>query len=217
MGLSKPALDLVIFDCDGVLVDSEPIANRIFANQLRRVHIAMSVDEVMARFMGKTRSGCLQLAAELAGRPLPDDFGQVWDAALFEALNEVTPVEGVPDVLASLTAPYCVASNSIPERIRLSLKAAGLLRRFKGRIFSASEVARPKPAPDLFLHAARSMNAAPSRTVVIEDSITGVQAGVAAGMKVLAYAPNKEQQTSMREFGATPFSVMSEVAGLLLL
>jgi HAD superfamily hydrolase (TIGR01509 family) len=215
MGLSKLALDLVIFDCDGVLVDSEPIANRVFANQLRRVHVEMSVDEVMGRFVGKTRSGCLQLASELAGRPLPDDFGLAWDAELFEALNEVTPIEGVQDVLASLTIPYCVASNSIPERISLSLKAAGLLRRFEGHIFSASHVSRPKPAPDLFVHAARSMNAAPSRTVVIEDSITGVQAGLAAGMKVLAYTPDTEQQTSMREFGATPFSVMSEVAALL--
>jgi HAD superfamily hydrolase (TIGR01509 family) len=208
--------ELVIFDCDGVLVDSEPIANRVFAEQLRAVGLSMSVDDVMARFVGKTRAGCLDLAAKLFGRPLPEGFGQSWDTALFQALAcEVRTVKGVSQLLDTLEIPYCVASNSIPERTRVSLKAVGLLPRFEGRIFSASDVPRPKPAPDLFLHAAKAMNATPSRTVVVEDTITGVLAGVAAGMTVLAYAPDQTHHPRVTAHGGIPFTAMNQVTSFL--
>jgi HAD superfamily hydrolase (TIGR01509 family) len=208
--------ELVIFDCDGVLVDSEPIANRVFAEQLGAAGLSMPVHEVMSRFVGRTRAGCLELAAQLLGRALPGGFAQSWDAALFQALaNEVKAIEGVGGLLDALDIPYCVASNSSPGRMRVSLKAAGLLTRFEGRMFSASEVARPKPAPDLFLHAAKAMNAAPARTVVIEDTATGVQAGVAAGMTVFAYAADLANYSALTAHGGTPFNAMNKVAGLL--
>jgi HAD superfamily hydrolase (TIGR01509 family) len=211
------AYQLVIFDCDGVLVDSEPIANRVFAEQLEGAGLRMSVDEVMARFVGKTRAGCLSLAGELLGRDLPEGFAECWDAALYETLTrEVKAIEGVAELLERLEVPYCVASNSTPERMRVSLKASRLLPFFEGRMFSATTVAQPKPAPDLFLHAARCMNAAPSRCAVIEDTPTGVRAGVAAGMTVLAYVGGTPAQGErLRAAGAIPFNTMDSVTALL--
>lgn len=209
--------DLVIFDCDGVLVDSEPIANRVFAEQLATVGVRMEVREVMARFVGKTRDGCLALAAELAGRALPGDFAAAWDAALFDALaREVRPVAGIEAVLDTLAHPFCVASNSSPRRLRLVLECTGLVRRFEGLQFSAADVARPKPAPDLFLHAASRLGVAPSRCVVVEDTPTGARAAREAGMRVLAYAgaPHADRARLASE-GAMLFDDMSALHGLL--
>jgi HAD superfamily hydrolase (TIGR01509 family) len=208
--------ELVIFDCDGVLIDSEPIANRVLGERLEGVGLRMSVAEVMQRFVGRTRAGCLELATELLGRPLPEGFGDAWDQALYEALGrEVSAIEGVAELLRVIDVPYCVASNSSPERMRLSLEASGLLPFFQGRMFSATAVARPKPAPDLFLHAARAMNAAPARCVVIEDTSTGVQAAMAAGMKVLGYAGANGHASELEAAGAIPFDSMGQLLGLL--
>ena len=208
---------LVIFDCDGVLIDSEPIANRVLAEQLAAIGLPMSRDEVMRQFVGRTRDGCLELAQRLLGRALPPGFGARWDEALFAALaSEVRAVDGVADLLRALDVPYCVASNGTPHRMRMSLEAAGLLPLVEGRIFTASEVARPKPAPDLFLHAARTMGAAPAESVVIEDTPTGARAGVAAGMRVLAYAAAPHaRHVELRRAGAELFDDMARVRELL--
>jgi HAD superfamily hydrolase (TIGR01509 family) len=208
---------LVIFDCDGVLVDSEPIANRVLAEQLAAVGLNLSARQVMGRFVGRTREGCLALAAEMLGRELPAGFGEQWDGALFAAFTrELKPVDGVLDLLRDLAVPFCVASNSTPERMRASLTATGLLPFFEDRMFSATAVARPKPAPDLFLHAARTMNAEPADCVVIEDTLGGAKAAVAAGMKVLAYVGGGYSSAeAMKNEGAVPFKAMSELPGLL--
>ena len=210
-------LELVIFDCDGVLVDSEPIANRVLAEQLHRVGVALPVSEVMRRFVGKTREQCLALAAEIRGRELPRRFGADWDAALFDALRkEAKPVAGVPEVLRGLAIPCCVASNGMPDRVRVTLDSAGVLRYFEGRIFTSSEVANPKPAPDLFLHAAASMKAAPAACVVIEDTPAGVRAARAAGMRVLGYIGGSASDPAVLERnGAVVFDDMSRLPGLL--
>jgi HAD superfamily hydrolase (TIGR01509 family) len=209
--------ELVIFDCDGVLIDSEPIANRVFAEQLGAAGLRLTVDEVMSRFVGKTRAGCLELAAELLGRRLPEAFGDDWDKALFAALeSEARATDGVAELLRELDVRYCVASNSSPDRMRISLKAAGLLDFFEDRLFSAVAVARPKPAPDLFLHAARSMNVRPSGCVVIEDTPTGVQAALAAGMTVFGYAAGVPALARKLEAaGAITFDSMSAAKQLL--
>jgi HAD superfamily hydrolase (TIGR01509 family) len=207
----------VIFDCDGVLIDSEPIANRVLAERLQAIGLAMSTDEVMREFVGRTRDGCLELAARKLGRPLPADFAARWDEALFAALAaEVKAVDGVAELLQRLRVPWCVASNGTPHRMRMSLEAAGLLPLVEGRLFTAAEVARPKPAPDLFLHAAAKMGAQPARCAVIEDTPTGVRAGIAAGMRVLAYAaaPHAQRDALARE-GARLFHDMSQVPALL--
>jgi HAD superfamily hydrolase (TIGR01509 family) len=211
------SVGLVIFDCDGVLIDSEPIANRVLAEQLAAIGLEMTPEAVMAKYVGRTRDGCLELAREQLGRPLPAGFAERWDDALFEALaREVRAIDGVAQLLRSLRVPYCVASNGTPRRMRMSLEAAGLLPLVEGRLFTAAEVARPKPAPDLFLHATRRMGVEPARTAVIEDTPTGVEAAVAAGMRVLAYAAAPHaQHDALEALGARLFDDMSQVPRLL--
>jgi HAD superfamily hydrolase (TIGR01509 family) len=180
---------LVIFDCDGVLVDSEPIANRVFARHLEAHGFPMTVEDVTRTFIGRSRDTCIEMAGRLRGKPLPADFAQTWDAALHVALAaEVKPVEGIPELLRGLDIPYCVASNGEPEHMRIALTAAGLMPLVQGRLFSAAQVPRPKPAPDVYLHAAKTMGTAPAECVVVEDTPTGVKAGKAAGMRVYGYA-----------------------------
>ena len=208
---------LVVFDCDGVLIDSEPIANRVWQAELRTLGLDLALEEVMARFVGRTRDGCLVLAREMRGRDLPEGFAERWDEHLFEALGrEVRPVEGIEEVLRALPVPYCVASNGTPHRMRMALAAAGLLPLVQDRLFTAAEVARPKPAPDLFLHAARRMGAQPAHTAVVEDTPTGVRAGVAAGMRVLAFAGAAHaDRGGLAAAGGELFERMDTLFGLL--
>lgn len=209
--------DLVVFDCDGVLVDSEPLANRVLAERLATVGLHLSVEEVMARFVGLTREACIALASEMLGRALPADFARTWDEVLYARLrDELRPVDGIVEALGAIAPPYCAASNSSPERLRLGLEAAGLWGYFAGRAFSAQEVPHPKPAPDLFLHAAWRMGAQPARCVVVEDTPTGVRAGVAAGMVVLAYAGAPHaQREALAGAGARLFDRMADLPGML--
>jgi HAD superfamily hydrolase (TIGR01509 family) len=211
------AVELVIFDCDGVLVDSEPIANRVFAEQLAVHGLPMTVDEVARTFIGRSRDTCIAMAGEMRGRPFHAGFAEEWDHALHAALaREVRPVAGIPEVLRALRVPYCVASNGEPSHMQVSLTAAGLMPLVEGRLFSAREVAHPKPAPDLFLHAARTMGAAPAACAVVEDTPTGVMAGVAAGMRVFAYAGGAHtDRAAVAAMGATVFTDMRELPRLL--
>jgi HAD superfamily hydrolase (TIGR01509 family) len=209
--------DLVIFDCDGVLIDSEPIANVVFSRQLETVGIRMSPEEVMRTFVGKSRDTCIAMAGEMHGVRMPADFAARWDDALHEALaREVKPVEGVPELLASLRIPCCVASNGEPMHMELGLRAAGLMRFVEGRLFSAKQVAHPKPAPDVYLHAAKTMGATPDRCAVVEDTATGVTAGIAAGMTVFGFVGGPQSDAAtLKSLGAKPFGRMSELRGLL--
>jgi len=214
MNASPPGL--VIFDCDGVLVDSEPIADRVFGRMLAEQGLALSGGEMAELFLGRTMAHCLALAADRLGRPLPADFEAEHDRRLFDALAaELVLVPGVTRVLEGLASPFCVASNGSPDKLRLSLARVGLLPRFEGRLFSAAEVARGKPAPDLFLHAASRMGVAPAACVVVEDSPAGVAAGVAAGMSVLGFAACTPA-ARLREAGAGQvFATMDELPALL--
>jgi HAD superfamily hydrolase (TIGR01509 family) len=189
----------------------------VFSERLALAGLQLPLDEVMRRFIGRTRKGCIDHATELLGRPLPAGFAEGWDAALFEAFErELKAIKGVAELLSSLKLPCCVASNSSPDRMRVALKAARLLTNFEGRMFSATEVEKPKPAPDLFLHAARAMNAEPRHCVVIEDTPTGVRAGVAAGMKVFGYAAGASAHArTLAAEGAIPFDTMRELAAQL--
>jgi HAD superfamily hydrolase (TIGR01509 family) len=210
-------ISLVIFDCDGVLIDSEPIANRVFRDLLESAGLKMTLQDVMRTFVGSTKAGCIERAGQMLGRPLPDSLGDEWDRELFAALRaEVKPVEGIPELLASMKVPYCVASNGNLDRITLSLEAAGLMPWTKGKIFTAEEVAHPKPAPDLFLHAAKCMGFAAADCAVIEDTPTGVRAAVAAGIAVFGYAgaPHADAD-ALRAAGATTFTAMRDLPALL--
>ncbi|MGW0708551.1 HAD family hydrolase [Streptomyces sp. NPDC002643] len=184
--------DLVIFDNDGVLVDSEPISNRLLAAYLTELGHPTSYEESIRDYMGSAMHRVHELVLERTRRRLPEDFDDVFHGRVFAAFErELEPVDGVVDVLEKLAAdgvPYCVASSGSHERIRVGHRKTGLDRWFgEGRVFSSQDVGRGKPAPDLFLYAAERMGVAPERCVVVEDSPLGVRAGVAAGMDVYGF------------------------------
>lgn len=184
--------DLVIFDNDGVLVDSEPISNRLLAAQLTELGHPTTYEESIRDYMGSAMHRVHELVLERTGQRLPDDFDDVFHARVFAAFErELRPVPGVTEVLERLAAdgvPYCVASSGSHARIRVGHRTTGLDRWFgQDRVFSSEDVGRGKPAPDLFLHAAERMGVAPGRCAVVEDSPLGVRAAVAAGMDVYGY------------------------------
>ena len=188
MQILTAKFDLVIFDCDGVLVDSEVISCRAHAETLTRHGYPITPDQVFDRFLGRSmRKATLEIEAEL-GRPLPEDFQtQVYAEIfrLFAASLEATP--HIDEALAAIMMPVCVASSGPPEKISTSLNHVGLYDRFAPHIFSAVQVTNGKPAPDLFLFAAEQMKTAPARCLVIEDSVAGVTGALAAGMVVFGY------------------------------
>ncbi len=181
--------ELVIFDCDGVLVDSEPISVRLDVEMLAELGVTMTAEEVIERFVGRSPEVIVQAVEAELGHPPPDGWFERGEQELHERFEaELVPVPGIVEALGRITLPMCVASSSPPERLRFKLELTGLYDRFAGRIFSASEVANGKPAPDLFLHAAERMGVEPAGCVVVEDSRYGVQAARAASMDVLGYA-----------------------------
>jgi HAD superfamily hydrolase (TIGR01509 family) len=207
---------LVILDCDGVLVDSEPISNRILAEQLTALGVPTTPEESIDRYMGGSLAAVLADVERRLGRPAPDTLIPGYRAACYAAFE--SELEAVPGIEAALDAlgdlPTCVASSGEHEKIRRTLGRIGLLPRFEGRIFSATEVPRGKPAPDLFAHAAARMGVEPGRCVVVEDSPVGVAAGVAAGMAVLGYAGRTPAGRLARD-GVRVFTAMEQLPGLL--
>ncbi|MFF3609421.1 HAD family hydrolase [Streptomyces sp. NPDC002463] len=184
--------DLVIFDNDGVLVDSEPISNTLLAGYLTELGHPTTFEESVRDYMGSAMHTIHELVEERSGKKLPADFDDVFHARVFAAFQaELEVVAGAGDVLKGLAAadvPYCVASSGSHERIRVGHRKTGLDVWFTDEtIFSAEDVGRGKPAPDLFLHAAEQMGVAPERCVVVEDSGPGVQAALAAGMDVYGF------------------------------
>ncbi|MFA3876491.1 HAD family hydrolase [Streptomyces sp. MMCC 100] len=210
--------DLVIFDNDGVLVDSEPISNRLLAGYLTELGHPTSYEDSLRDYMGGAMHRVHDLVLERTGRRLPEDFDDVFHGRVFAAFErELEPVPGAVGVLEKLAADgvaYCVASSGSHERIRVGHRKAGLDRWFDDeRIFSSQDVGRGKPAPDLFLHAAARMGVAPERCAVIEDSPLGVQAAVAAGMDVYGFTA---MTPAAKLAGATRlFADMGELADLL--
>ncbi|GAA0666546.1 HAD family hydrolase [Streptomyces thermocarboxydovorans] len=211
--------DLVIFDNDGVLVDSEPISNRHLAAYLTELGHPTSYEDSIRDFMGSAMHRVHELVEQRSGRKLPEDFDDVFHARVFAAFErELQPVAGVGDVLGKLTADgvrYCVASSGSHERIRVGHRTTGLDRWFGDElIFSSQDVGRGKPAPDLFLYAAERMGVAPERCVVVEDSPLGVQAAVAAGMDVYGFTAMTPPE---KLAGATGlFAAMRELPELLV-
>jgi HAD superfamily hydrolase (TIGR01509 family) len=180
--------ELVIFDCDGVLIDSEAIACRVDSSCLAELGITITAEEIMQRYLGISAATMCRDIEQRYGLALPPDFVTTLHnrvAAVFDA--ELTAIAGVEPLLQSLQHSCCVASSSAPERLRHSLCLTGLLGYFEPHIFSATQVARGKPAPDLFLFAANAMQVPPASCIVVEDSEPGVQAAVAAGMRAIGF------------------------------
>ncbi|MCB9942227.1 MAG: HAD family hydrolase [Geminicoccaceae bacterium] len=182
------AIDLVIFDMDGVLVDSELISCRAGAACLTEAGFPIDERTVCERYLGTSVTTMFKDVEARFGRKLPEGFRDHIRQRTLEAYEgELEPVTGIERVLARTRGPVCVASSSHPERIRRSLELCGLHERLQPNLFSSTMVENGKPAPDLFLYAARTMGAEPGRCMVVEDSIAGVTAGVAAGMTVVGF------------------------------
>ncbi|MGJ5040544.1 MULTISPECIES: HAD family hydrolase [unclassified Bradyrhizobium] len=181
-------LDLVIFDCDGVLVDSEVISCQTHADVLSLCGYPITTEQVFARFLGRSlKQAKLEVEAEL-GRSLPDDFNPKLQDRLFRAFEQdLAAIDGIAEALDTIDVPVCVASSGSHQRMRVSLGATRLYDRLAPHIFSSSQVENGKPAPDLFLFAAAQMKARPAACVVVEDSTAGIRGGVAAGMTVLGF------------------------------
>ncbi|WP_460106788.1 HAD family hydrolase [Streptomyces sp. YKOK-J1] len=209
-------MELVIFDCDGVLVDIERLAVRLQIALGAEFGWPLTTDEVVERFIGRSKESIIgqlteRLGAETAG---------LWWSRLIQRHREAVdlgldPVDGLPEALAALTVPTCVASSGSHEKMRHTLGRTGLYDFFAGRIYSASEVARGKPAPDLFLYAARRMGVDPAACAVVEDSAPGVAAARAAGMRAFGYAGGPTPAARLQGPGTVVFDDMRALPDLL--
>jgi HAD superfamily hydrolase (TIGR01509 family) len=212
-------LALVIFDCDGVLVDSEPISNAVLAASLTTAGLPTSAQEAVREYKGMLLSDVRTRAEQLLGRPLPDglldDFERDRERAFRESLQVIPGAREMVQAVQAAGIGACVASQGKLEKTEQTLTLAGLRDLFADRaLFSAYQVARGKPHPDLFLHAAATMGAAPERCAVVEDTVIGVTAAVAAGMHVIGYAGD-EDPANLEAAGAQPVRSLAEVPVVL--
>ncbi len=209
--------ELVIFDSDGVLVDSEGIANAVLAQAATSEGAAISAEESLRLFRGRKMADCVVEIERRSGRRVRDGFISDVRSAMAVAFEaDLMAIEGIQAALAAITIPVCVASNGPMSKLTHTLGLTKLLDRFEGRIFSAYDVGCWKPDPGLFLHAARIMGADPSRCVVVEDSLSGVRAAKAAGMRVLGFAGGDAiVERELRAECACVFHRMNELPDLL--
>lgn len=207
--------EAVIFDCDGVLVDSERLANRILTQMLNELGWSISFEETVSRFKGLSYADTEAAIEAALGTRLPDDFMETEKQRCLEAFEtDLDPVPGVEAVLRALHLPRCVASSSPPERLHPSLSLTGLAAYFDDHIYSATQVSRGKPHPDLFLLGASQLDVAPERCAVVEDSVPGVLAGKRAGMRVLGYA-DLTPAADLAGAGAEVFTDMRQLLSLV--
>jgi HAD superfamily hydrolase (TIGR01509 family) len=212
----SPSISLVIFDCDGVLVDTERIAVRIDVIVLAELGWPMTEAEVVERFMGRSDEEMTADIEAHLGRRLPASWEEPFRHLYRQAFKaELEPVAGVVEALDAIAIPTCVASSGTHEKIRFTLGLTGLYERFAGRIFSVSDVARGKPAPDLFLHAAARMGVPPAQCAVVEDSRYGVEAARAASMRAFGYAGGLAPKGALAGPQTIVFEDMRELPGLL--
>lgn len=208
-----PRPDLVIFDCDGVLVDSEPITSEIIADELARHGLPIGVDRVESLFVGGTIAGLCQQARSM-GADLPVDWVNHVYGRIYSRLRQGVPiikgVSAVLDQLDDLNIPYCVGSNGSDEKMQITLGQTGLLERLNDRLFSAQTLGMPKPDPALYLHAAAQFGVAPAACVVVDDSATGCTAGVRAGMRTIGFT----EATSPARLTAVGAEIIGSMAEL---
>jgi HAD superfamily hydrolase (TIGR01509 family) len=189
--------ELIIFDCDGVLVDSERIANEVFAKVLNEeCGLSLSLDDMFEQFVGRSSLQCMKLIEELWGKKPPAGIEERYKTEINSALkSSVTSVKGIEKALSEITIPYCVASSGSYEKMHMTLGKTKLLPLFEGKLHSTSDVSRGKPFPDIYHHASKSMGVIdPIKCLVIEDSPLGVEGGVAAGMTVFGYSELMSEQ-----------------------
>lgn len=209
--------NLLILDCDGVLVDSEVISVKVDQLVLADLGWSISVEEIIERFVGRSHAYFLEIVEEHLGRKLPDDWEDAYQHLYRQALaRDLRLVDGMADALEAIDLPMCVASNGSHSKMEFTLKRADLWSRFEGRTYSAADVAQGKPAPDLFLHAASDLGFKAVDCVVVEDSWAGVTAALAAKMKVIAYTGGISSQHRLPTDGVTIIDHMSQLPGAIL-
>lgn len=229
---------LIIFDCDGVLVDSEIISAQVSSDCLRDVGVTLDAGHILETYRGKSVADCiLMITEELSQLDSWKDYSaaekteqgahfwhRVQTQTLVACEQQLEPVEGVMAVLDYLrdhNIPFCVGSNGKHEKMRMTLAKTGIIEYVRGRVFSFEDVTRGKPAPDLFLHAAKTLNVPAGLAIVVEDSLTGIQAAVAAGMRPLGYCPPNSDGSEnillpqMRALGAEIFFSMDDLIPLI--
>lgn len=206
----------IIFDCDGTLVDSEALGNQVLVECIREYGKHLTVQEAMNLFKGLRMAETVKRIESLLGHKLPQSFTNDANQRMdTKFASELQAIHGVERLIQELPVPYCVASNGPRDKVKANLTVAGLIQYFEHQIYSAYDIGSWKPEPDLFLHAARTLKVAPNRCAVIEDSLVGVRAGIAAGMKVFAYVAQGENPDHFMETGAQPFFSMTELPELL--
>jgi len=206
---------LIIFDCDGVLVDSEPLSNRTIAEQMQDLGIPMTETEAIRLFAGGSLANVADYVKERIGKEIPEDFEEVYRTRSYELFRkELQAVPGIKEILEDLPNARCVASNGPIPKMELNLGLTGLMHFFDGNLFSAYEVGHWKPDPRLFLHAAQTMGFEAKNCIVIEDSDHGIHAAKAAGMQVFGYA-GRTPREKLTNAGAEVFEDMRELKELL--
>ena len=192
--MKHPPIEAVIFDCDGTLVDSETLSLAVLVRFVEELGLCISHDEAMKRFAGHELAIVIREVEERLGRPLPEDFVETFRNRQIEVLRlKLQPIPGVHELLNDLQLPFCVASNAPLPKINVCLETTGLSPHFpEAHIFSAYQINVWKPEPDLFLKAAEHLNVAPENCAVVEDTVFGIKAGLAAGMQVFAYDPHQK-------------------------
>lgn len=211
----KKTIKCIIFDCDGVLVDSEPIAISTIVRLANELGIAIDYDFGVREFVGNSWEKVAHILEEQLGHPLPANFEETYRTISFDRFKEeLTAVKGVTELLPQLSLPFCVASSGPPHKIRLNLEITKLSPYFEDRIYSCYDIQKWKPDPAIYKHAAQSMGFEPKECLVIEDSLFGVQAGVASGCQVYAYAAMAHNEVALAAAGATLFYDMLEVKEL---
>lgn len=205
----------IIFDCDGVLVDSEKLAIKALLLLAKPYGFKLRLSEALHLFHGKSYQYCFDTIRAGSGKDLPSDYEEQYRKLSFEYFKKnLKPVKGVVDFIDKLTVPFCVASSGPKDKIILNLGLSGLSEKFQNNIFSCYDIGKWKPEPDIFLHAARTMNFKVEECIVIEDSPTGVEAGIRGGFKVFGFA-NKNTAGELRDAGAIVFNNFKELPRLI--
>lgn len=205
----------IIFDCDGILVDSEAISSQVFIEMAETLGVKIDLEFAIENFSGVSIKNTLEYIATKAAKELSDDFEKEFRRRTFELFKtDLKPVKGVSELLDKITVPYCVASSGPLEKLQLSLTVTNMIGKFGNRIYSSYDIGSWKPNPEIFLHAAKEMGFKANECAVIEDSIAGIKAATAGGFDVFAFANNRNKNT-MKDLGATVFFNMKELSQLL--
>ena len=211
----KEKYKCIIFDCDGVLVDSEPIAHQVLVELANSYGANITYEYAHEKFAGTFLSFVIYHIEELIGKKVPENFEQEYRRISFERFAEsIQPIQGIPEFLEKIDVPICIASNGPLNKMQLNLKTTNLLEYFQGNLFSAYDIKKWKPNPKLFLHAAKKMNFTPSNCLIIEDSLSGVKAAVSGGFDVFALG-NKKNKNELESAGAKVFFSIQEMQDYL--